>query len=178
MCPFCRKEEEELDHILIHCHTIWGQWTNLLFAFGVDWTCHFLEKDLIQSWMHFPVRKKGKAIWRATPPYFYSGLSGKRGTLLFLKMLFFPRWDHCLRGLVLFQRWISNLLDCSCLGSMAMPRVWFFWVGLFVSSFFLPLSFCLALCGISCICLVYSLFFCQYTTHYRKKKVLIKNIHS
>ena len=65
MCPFCRKEEEELEHILIHCHAIWGQWTDLLLAFGVDWTCPFLAKDLIQSWIHFLVRKKTKAIWRA-----------------------------------------------------------------------------------------------------------------
>ena len=49
MCPFCRKEEEELEHILIHCQAIWGQWTDLLSAFGVNWTCPFLTKDLIQS---------------------------------------------------------------------------------------------------------------------------------
>ena len=30
--------------------------------------------------------------------------------------------------------------------------------------------FLLALCGLSCICLVYSLFFGQYTTLYRSKK--------
>ena len=36
MCPFCGKEEEKLEHILIHCHPIWGQWTDLLLAFGVD----------------------------------------------------------------------------------------------------------------------------------------------
>ena len=49
MCPFYRKEEEELEHILIHYQAIWGQWTDLLLAFGVDWTCPFLTKDLIQS---------------------------------------------------------------------------------------------------------------------------------
>ena len=24
-CPFCGKEEEELEHILIHCLAIWGR---------------------------------------------------------------------------------------------------------------------------------------------------------
>ena len=39
----------------------------------------------------------------------------------------------------LFQRRISTLLDCSCIDSMAMPRVWFsFWDGLFGSYFSLP----------------------------------------
>ena len=29
-CPFCGREEEELEHLLIHCPSIWGQWTDLL----------------------------------------------------------------------------------------------------------------------------------------------------
>ena len=48
-CPFCGREEEELEHILIHCLEILGWWTDLLFAFGASWTCPFLVKDLIQS---------------------------------------------------------------------------------------------------------------------------------
>ena len=61
-CPFCGREEEEVEHILIHCPAIWGQWSDPLSAFGASWACPFLVKDLIQSWMHFPVRKKFKAI--------------------------------------------------------------------------------------------------------------------
>ena len=34
MCPFCRKEEEELEHILIRCQAIGGHWTDLLSALG------------------------------------------------------------------------------------------------------------------------------------------------
>ena len=49
MCPYYRREEEDLEHILIHRQAIWGQWTDLLSAFDVDWTCPFLVKDLIQS---------------------------------------------------------------------------------------------------------------------------------
>ena len=66
---------------------------------------------------------------------------------------------------------ISNLLDCSCLGSMAMLRVWVFlgwFVGLFLLS--LPFSFCLALCGLSCTHLVYSLFWSIYYSLSIKKK--------
>ena len=51
-----------------------------------------------------------------------------------------------LRGLVLFQRQISILLDCSCIGSTVMPRGCFFlgwFVCLFVFS--LPLSLSLSL---------------------------------
>ena len=44
------------------------------------------------------------------------------------------------------------LLDCSYIGSMTMPRVWFiyFWAGL-CASLFLSAFFFLVLCGLSCI---------------------------
>ena len=35
-CPFCRRKEEELEHILIQCPPIWGQWTDLLSTFGAS----------------------------------------------------------------------------------------------------------------------------------------------
>ena len=56
-CPLCGREEEELEHILIHCPLIWGQWTDFLYAFGASWVCPLLVKDFLQSWLHFPVRK-------------------------------------------------------------------------------------------------------------------------
>ena len=90
MFPFCRKEEEELEHILIHCHAIWGQWTDLLLAFGVDWTCPFLTKYLIQSWIHFPVRKKAKAIWRAAPLLLFWAIWKKRNIIIFQDAIFSP----------------------------------------------------------------------------------------
>ena len=46
-CPFCRKEEEGLDHILIHCPSIWDLWVNLISVLGVSWFCPYAVKDLI-----------------------------------------------------------------------------------------------------------------------------------
>ena len=88
MCPFCRKEEEELKHILIHCHAIWGQWTDLLLAFGVDWTCPFLAKDLIRSWIHFLIRKKAKAIWRVAPLLLFGVIWKERNKIIFEDAIF------------------------------------------------------------------------------------------
>lgn len=65
-CPFCGKEEEELEHILIHCTQIWGQWIDLLSAFGTAWVAPFLVKDLILTWMLFPTEKE-KWLWKAAP---------------------------------------------------------------------------------------------------------------
>ena len=69
----------------------------------------------------------------------------------------------------LFQRRISNLLDCSVLGSMATPRMWNFCDGLFVS-FFFSLPFFFWLFVVSLVYVLYTLSFGQYTTLYRSKK--------
>ena len=56
-CPFYGKEEESLEHILIHCPLIWGLWAALFATFAINWICPYLVKDLHGSWMQFPVRK-------------------------------------------------------------------------------------------------------------------------
>ena len=87
-CPFCGREEEELGHILIHCPSIWGQWTDFLYAFGVSWPCPFLVNDILQSWMHFPVRKKVKAIWRAAPLILFWAIRKERNRIIFEDAIF------------------------------------------------------------------------------------------
>ena len=82
-CPFYGREEEELEHILIHCRAIWGQCTDLLSAFGPSCTCPFLVKDLIQSWMHFLVGKKAKAIWIAAPLLLCWAIWKERNKIIF-----------------------------------------------------------------------------------------------
>ena len=89
-CPFCWREEEEPEHILIHCTSIWGQWTDLLFAFGVSWACPLLVKDLIQSWLHFPVKKKVKAIWRVAPLILLWAIWKERNRIILKMLPFLP----------------------------------------------------------------------------------------
>ena len=35
-CPLCGKAEEELNHILIYCPTVWGLWEGLISIPGID----------------------------------------------------------------------------------------------------------------------------------------------
>ena len=81
-CPFCGREEEELEH-MIHCPLIWGQWTDLLSTFGASWTCPLLVKDLLQRWLHFPVRKKAKSIWRVAPLILFWAIWKERNVDIF-----------------------------------------------------------------------------------------------
>ena len=72
-CPFCGRKEDELEHILS--------------TFGASWAAPLLVKDLLLSWMHFPVRKKVKALWRATPLILFWAI-GKKEIKSSSKMLF------------------------------------------------------------------------------------------
>ena len=65
--PSCRRDEESLEHILIHCPSIWGLWADLFSVLGICWTCPFLVKDLICSGGQIPGRKNGRRLWRAAP---------------------------------------------------------------------------------------------------------------
>ena len=84
---------------------------DLLFAFGVDWTCHFLAKDLIQSWMHFLVRKKAKAIWRVAPLLLFWAIWKGRNKIIFEDANFSPLRLKLsvIRSLFLWARFIPNV---------------------------------------------------------------------
>ena len=76
ICPFCRKEEDNLEHMLIHCSPIWELWTSTLSVKGVIWVCPFMIKDLFYTRSRIPVKKNGRKLWWAI----YAGQSGKRRT--------------------------------------------------------------------------------------------------
>ena len=54
-CPLCEKEDENIEHFLIHCPMVWGILTFLLAAMGVAWVPPLLVKDLIIGWNSIPL---------------------------------------------------------------------------------------------------------------------------
>ena len=57
ICPFCGREEESLERLLVHCHNIWSIWADFFSVFGAFWTCPFRINDVLCSWVNFPIRK-------------------------------------------------------------------------------------------------------------------------
>ena len=43
--PFCRKNEEALEHLLVHCPKIWGLWAALTYVTRADWARPLMVKD-------------------------------------------------------------------------------------------------------------------------------------
>ena len=52
-CPFCRKNEEELEHLLVHCPKIWGLWASLTSVTRAAWACPQTVRDLLLCWSVF-----------------------------------------------------------------------------------------------------------------------------
>ena len=44
-CLFCGEDEENIEHLLIHCPRIWTLWSSLLAALGIVWVTPLLVKD-------------------------------------------------------------------------------------------------------------------------------------
>ena len=75
----CGEEEENIDHLLIHCLKIRTFW--LLTALDIAWVKPLLIKNLIISWNKIPLRKDDRKISRAC-----FGQFGRRETKWFSKM--------------------------------------------------------------------------------------------
>ena len=45
----CGLDEENIEHLLIHCSMVWGPWTSLLAAKGVTWVPPFSIRDILAS---------------------------------------------------------------------------------------------------------------------------------
>ena len=67
ICPFCRKEEDILEHMLIHRPLIWELWTTILSVRGFSWVCPYMVKDLFSSWSQLPMKKNDRKLWWAAP---------------------------------------------------------------------------------------------------------------
>ena len=65
--PLCAKAEEGLDHVLVHCPSVWGLWATLISIPSLWWVCPYLVKDLLSGWSGFPIRERARKLWLAAP---------------------------------------------------------------------------------------------------------------
>ena len=42
-CPLCKEDEENIDHLLLHCPLVWGFWAALISLQGMEWVCPLLS---------------------------------------------------------------------------------------------------------------------------------------
>ena len=66
-CLLCGMDEENIEHILIHCFVVWGLRTSILAAMSIAQVPPYLVRDLLAGWRKISVRKEERKIWLAAP---------------------------------------------------------------------------------------------------------------
>ena len=64
-CPLCGKDEESLDHQLLHCPKVHNLWAIIFTIFGVYWVLTRSIKDTLARWKGPPSRKSLRKVWMA-----------------------------------------------------------------------------------------------------------------
>ena len=114
ICPFCRKNEDSLDHILIHCSAIWELWTTILSVTGVSWACPYKVKDLFCAWSQLPVKKTNRKLWWAIPLCVCWAIRKERNKIVFEDASFSPsRLKHLIISSLFFWAGIIPNVDTS-----------------------------------------------------------------
>ena len=62
-----KREEENLDHLLLHCAKVRDLWDLLFFIFGINWVLHSSVQEIMAGWRRPFAKKKAKKIWLAAP---------------------------------------------------------------------------------------------------------------
>ena len=80
---FVWKDEENIEHLLLHCPMVWGIWSFLLTYVGVAWVPPWLIKDWFFGWNNFPLRKSERKAWRAAPFCLFWAIWKERNRVVF-----------------------------------------------------------------------------------------------
>ena len=87
-CPLCKEDEENIDHILLHCPSVWGFWVALNSLQGMEWVCPLLIKDLMVDWTTILIRKRAKSIWQTTLSNLCWAIWKERNMVVFDNIIF------------------------------------------------------------------------------------------
>ena len=82
-CFLCACEEENVNHILIHCTVVRVLWDLVLGLFGVQWAFPETVKEVLFSWRGSFVGKKRKKLWNFIPLFIFWTVWKERNRLAF-----------------------------------------------------------------------------------------------
>jgi hypothetical protein len=63
----CKKDEEIINHLLLHCEFSVDIWHLVLISFGVSWVTPGNVSQLLQCWKFFRHGHPREAIWKVIP---------------------------------------------------------------------------------------------------------------
>ena len=82
-CFMCEEDEENIEHLLIHCKSAKMLWNLFLSIFGISWVFPKSVLHTLLAWQGADVGKKRKRIWLATPLCLFWTLWRARNRMVF-----------------------------------------------------------------------------------------------
>ena len=82
-CFMCEEEEENIDHLLIHCKFAKMLWDLLLSIVGISWVFPQSVIHTLLAWQGTAVGKKRRKIWFAAPLCLFWNIWRARNLLVF-----------------------------------------------------------------------------------------------
>ena len=61
-CILCKKDNESIDYLFLHCDFAFTLWSNILKEFGTDWVIPRSSKDLMTLGQGLSLLKKGNTL--------------------------------------------------------------------------------------------------------------------
>ena len=77
------SDEENVNHLLIHCTVARVLWGIVLSLFGAQWVFTETVKEAVLSWKGSFVGKKREKIWRSIPLFIFWTVWKERNRLAF-----------------------------------------------------------------------------------------------
>ena len=82
-CFLCEEDEEDINHLLLHCKKAKMLWDLLLTIVGTSWVFPNSVIQMLLSWQGASVGKKRKNIWMAAPVCLFWIVWHNRNLLVF-----------------------------------------------------------------------------------------------
>ena len=104
-CPLCGRNEENLDHLLLHCHSVWsllGGGGRIISIPGLSWACPRSAKEFLKGWSYPTIRKMAAplclfwAIWRERNRIVFDNVDFSFSRLKTSFISRFVYWANCL----------------------------------------------------------------------------------
>ncbi|XP_059626865.1 uncharacterized protein LOC132269630 [Cornus florida] len=82
-CCLCKRDEESVDHIFMHCPTAYDCWNLIFDIFGIHWVMPQSSKGLINAWRGCLVRSHARDYWRIVPHFVWWCIWKERNNRIF-----------------------------------------------------------------------------------------------
>ena len=66
-CYMCKRCEESVDHLLLHCPIVWELWSLVFYLFGIQWVMPHTVLELFEAWQGKFAWHRHIDVWRLVP---------------------------------------------------------------------------------------------------------------